>query len=91
MTRRDSRTYQTAARAHARVMAAQREMEPEKEPMHRYVFPIPQPAPDNPPADDVSAAATQALEQLAYQSQLLVDLLGAVNSLTAALLCTKET
>ena len=32
---------------------------------------------------------TQALEQLACQNQLLVDLLGAVNSLTAALLCKK--
>ena len=32
------------------------------------------------------AAMTQVLEQLSCQSQLLVDLLGAVNSLTAALL-----
>lgn len=89
MTRRDSRTYQTAARAHAKVLAAQREMEPEKEPMHRYVFSIPEPQPGDFPPDSVSAAMTQILEQLAYQNQLLVDLLGAVNSLTAAMLCTK--
>ncbi|MEA4954891.1 MAG: hypothetical protein VB096_05190 [Pseudoflavonifractor sp.] len=92
MTRRDSRTYRTAARAHSKVLAAQQEMElEEEEPMRRYVFPIPQPEPGaySPESEGVSAAMTQALEQLAYQNQLLVDLLGAVNSLTAALLCTK--
>lgn len=90
MTRRDSHTYRTAARAHSKVLAAQRDLEKE-EPMRRYVFPIPQPeqTPRAPASEGASAAMIQALEQLTYQNQLLVDLLGAVNSLTAALLCTK--
>ena len=92
MTRRDSRTHRTAARAHSKVLAAQRELElEEEEPMRRYVFSIPQPEPGICPhsSEGASAAMTLALEQLACQNQLLVDLLGAVNSLTAALLCKK--
>ena len=63
-----------------------------EEPIHRYSHPIPQAAscaaaPVFEPAGEVS---TQVLEQLACQSQLLVDLLGAVNSLTAALLCRQQ-
>lgn len=38
---------------------------------------------------ETSAALTQALEKLQYQSQVLTDLLAAVNSLTAAVLCLK--
>ncbi len=92
MVRRNSHTYRTAALAHSKVMAAQRELTVEEEPMHRYPHVIPQdsPAPTAFSNGDASAAMTQALEQLSCQSQLLVDLLGAVNSLTAALLCQKD-
>jgi hypothetical protein len=59
----------------------------EEEPIHHYPHPIPT---SSLPAANLegesSLSTTQALEQLAYQSQLLVDLLGAVNSLTAAIL-----
>lgn len=96
MARRVNRTYRPAAvaAAHARVLSARRELlSAEEEPMHRYPHPIPPAAPQAvaaaapacAPGDP--AAMTQALEQLACQSQLLVDLLGAVNSLTAAVLC----
>lgn len=90
MVRRDNpNTYKAAQMAHSKVLAAQREMEAEETPMRRYVYPVPQPAPGPRPAGgaDLPAAMTQVLEQLACQNQLLVDLLGAVNSLTAALLC----
>ena len=97
MARRYSRTYRSAAQAHAKVTAARQELlsaaaAPMEEPMHRYPHPIPlassigETAPSA-RGEDVPAAMTQALEQLSCQSQLLVDLLGAVNSLTAAVLC----
>ena len=98
MARRMNRTYRPAAvaAAHSRVMAAKQELLcAEEEPMHRYSHTIP-PAtsvtetavPAGPSREELStpAAMTQVLEQLSCQSQLLVDLLGAVNSLTAALL-----
>ena len=96
MARRMNRTYRPAAvaAAHSRVMAAKQELLcAEEEPMHRYSHPIPQaavpaqPAGADCPAAGDPAAVPQILEQLACQSQLLVDLLGAVNSLTAAVLC----
>ncbi len=102
MVKRSSRTYRSAAQAHAKVQAAQQELlaataaaAAREEPMHRYSHPIPHsspiPAAVTPPAaplpPDSPAAMTQILEQLSCQSQLLVDLLGAVNSLTAAVLC----
>ena len=91
MPRRNNRTYRSPAAAHSKVVAARRELLAEEEPMHRYPHPIPQTtataAPELSPAGDMPAAMTQALEQLSCQSQLLVDLLGAVNSLTAAILC----
>ena len=93
MARRVNRTYRPAA-AHARVLAARQELlSAEEEPMHRYTHTIPPAAPQAVVAAAPACAAgdpaavTQALEQLACQSQLLVDLLGAVNSLTAAVLC----
>ena len=100
MAKQYSRTYRSAAQAHAKVTAARQELltqtasVPEEEPMHRYPHLIPQasstPVTETAPAcsweGDASAAMTQVLEQLSCQSQLLVDLLGAVNSLTAALL-----
>ncbi len=92
MARPKSRTYQTAQEAHNKVMAARQALLTAEEPIHRYSHPIPQAAscaaaPVFEPAGEVS---TQVLEQLACQSQLLVDLLGAVNSLTAALLCRQQ-
>ncbi|MDD5938386.1 MAG: hypothetical protein PUC36_05190 [Clostridiales bacterium] len=94
MARCDSRTtYRSAQQAHAKVLSAQRSLEAEtEEPMRRYVFPIEPPAPaarGTGEAEDSGAAMGKILEQLQCQNQLLVDLLGAVNSLTAALLCHK--
>lgn len=85
-------TYQTAAqRAQDRILEAQQELEEELEiPMHHYVFPLPQPTPAQTATATDSAAATQLLEQMQCANQLLVDLLGAVNSLTAAVLCRRE-
>lgn len=63
----------------------------EEEPMRRYPHPIPMctdPAPVT--SDDCSPCMNRVLEQLSCQSQLLVDLLGAVNSLTAALLARED-
>lgn len=101
MAKQYSRTYRSAAQAHAKVTAARQELlsasaaaSTVEEPMHRYSHSIPPVAQSVEPTapacsqgEDTSAAMTQVLEQLACQSQLLVDLLGAVNSLTAALLC----
>ena len=102
MVKRSSRTYRSVAQAHAKVQAAQQELlasaaaaaATREEPMHRYSHSIPQPSPapatvipPRAPSGDTPAAMTQILEQLSCQSQLLVDLLGAVNSLTAAVLC----
>ena len=57
---------------------------PEEEPMKRYAHPIPYciDCPTPPPADGLD----RILEALACQNQLLVELLGAVNALTAATL-----
>ena len=58
---------------------------PTEEPMNRYIHPIPTPRSEggctvNP------AVAERILETLCYQNQLLLDLLAAVNALTAATL-----
>lgn len=96
MPRHTNRTYQRPAQAHAKVLAARQALaaaqaaqtgtqEPE-EPMHRYVFPIPQPARTTPTQEELSTALTQVLEHQSAQEQLLSDLLEAVKALTAALL-----
>ncbi|WP_251447979.1 hypothetical protein [Vermiculatibacterium agrestimuris] len=92
MARLKSRTYQTAQEAHVKVMAARQALLAEEEPMHRYSHPISQPAPcaTAPVLEASGEVWTQVLEQLSCQSQLLVDLLGAVNALTAALLCRQQ-
>jgi len=81
-------------RSQAKVDEARRELEAElEEPIHRYTFSIPQATPalsSAPPAEEVSATLTQILEQLHYQNQTLVDLLGAVNSLIATVLCKRS-
>ena len=100
MAKQNSRTYRsTAAAAHAKVMAAQADLEPQatqeprEEPMRRYPHPIPTAACA---ACSIGGCCrdgvelTPILEQLQYQSQLLVDILGAVNSLTAAVLCQNK-
>lgn len=94
MARPKSRTYQTAQEAHVKVMAARQALLAEEEPMRRYSHPISRPAPcaaaTAPVLETSGEVWTQVLEQLSCQSQLLVDLLGAVNALTAALLCRQQ-
>lgn len=90
MAKQNSRTYRsTAAAAHAKVLAAQETLELQEEPMRRYPHPIPTATAAAVRREDAQTA-TPMLEQLQYQSQLLVDLLGAVNSLTAAVLCQNQ-
>ena len=94
MPRHISRTYQRAAQAHSKVMAARQSMLSRtpapavetEEPMRRYVFPISQPVRTAPAHEELSAALTQVLEHQAAQEQLLTDLLEAVKALTSALL-----
>lgn len=102
MAKRYSRTYRSAAQAQAKVAAAREELlaggsTTVEEPMHRYSNPIPRVTSIQEVAastcscgEDTPAAMTQVLEQLSCQSQLLVDLLGAVNSLTAAMLARSD-
>lgn len=97
--RRNITTYRIPQSARQRVLLAREELRAEAEaasaeaePMRRWPHPIPTSACPAcaPRADGETAAAlTQALEKLQYQSQVLTDLLGAVNSLTAAALCQK--
>lgn len=102
--RRNISTYRTSQSAQQRVLAAREELRTETEaqtqaaetePMRRWPHPIPTsatcPCPSCCPCTDeeTSAALTQALEKLQYQNQVLTDLLAAVNSLTAAVLCLK--
>ena len=93
MARPNRGTYQTAQAAHNKVMAARQALLAEEEPMHHYSHPISPatPAPSCVPTIEASGEVwTQVLEQLSCQSQLLVDLLGAVTSLTASLLCRQQ-
>lgn len=105
-TRRTNSTYRTSQSACRRALAAQEELRTETqaqaaedEPMRRWPHPIPTsttcfscsrssccPC----ASEETSAALTQALEKLQYQSQVLTELLAAVNSLTAAVLCKKN-
>ena len=57
---------------------------PREEPMKRYPHPIPCPA--DCPAWTGAEALDRVLEELACQNQLLLELLSAVNGLTAAVL-----
>ena len=92
MARPKSRTYQTVQEAQSRVAAARQALEAEEAPMRRYPHPLPQAAPRGavPVFEPAGQVSTQILEQLSCHSQLLVDLLGAVNALTAALLCSQQ-
>lgn len=85
------RTQQTSALpqlSSCAALAAADELTAEEEPMRRYPHPIPMSCDSSTPVptEDCSPSMNRVLEQLSCQSQLLVDLLGAVNSLTAALL-----
>ena len=61
---------------------------PEAEPMKRHPHPLPCPADCPPPPG--AEAPDRVLEDLACQNQLLAELLGAVNGLTAAVLSIRE-
>ncbi len=79
--RRNQRTYRPAEEV---VPPAEETME--AEPMRYWPHPIAAPAGcgcEGKPSGELG----QVVELLSAQNQLLVDLLGAVNSLTAALLC----
>ena len=60
-----------------------------EEPMNRYIHPIPTPCPQADCGAD-TALLERMLETLCYQNQLLLDLLAAVNALTAATLNTRS-
>lgn len=93
--RRKTTTYRPSEveAAHAKVMAAKEELTAamQDEPMRRWPHPIPTAAaaPAYREEGETSPAMTQVLEHLQYQNQVLTDLLAAVNSLTAAVLCQK--
>lgn len=57
----------------------------QEEPMNRYIHPIPISCPQADCGAD-TALLERMLETLCYQNQLLLDLLAAVNALTAATL-----
>ena len=58
-----------------------------EEPMHRYIHHIPAPIPQRPQVStDVQTSLDYISERLAEENQLLVDILGAINALTAATL-----
>ena len=84
-TCRNSRTTSRATTAQATVQTAQQALSAEEEAMRIYSNPII----TTPTATAGEASNTdlaRILEQLSCQSQLMVDLLAAVNSLTAATL-----
>ena len=84
--RQTARTCQRDRNREAAASSADLEQE---EPMKRYSHPIPLSAnscEQEPGWSDVQAALDRILENMANQNQILVDLLGAVNSLTAAVL-----
>ncbi len=86
------RTYRSPVAAHSKVMAAREELDGQTEPMRRWPHPIPMAVPVSPVRSGgtlASPAETQTLDKLQYQNQILTDLLGAVNALTAAVLCQK--
>lgn len=77
----------------ARERQKNRSPSPEEEPMNRYIHIIPRPVtqaagPTASAAMDPNLQSTleRILETMKGQNQLLIDLLGAVNSLTAAVL-----
>lgn len=94
MAKQTQRTYRSssAGGAGGRSAAVRQTLPAAEEPMHHYPHTIPLSIPEAVrPSTAQAQFQTQVLEQLSCQSQLLVDILGAVNSLTAALLCRMGT
>lgn len=86
--RRDPAYAQAEAAARAIIAKGRAALTPslEEEPMKRYCPAPPQPTCRPPAEDDIRGSLDRVLESLAEQNQLLVDLLGSVNALTAAVL-----
>ena len=83
-TRCTNRTTSCAGSAQTQTLAAQQTLSAEDEPMRIYSNPIITTATtDN---QTTNTDLVKILEQLSCQSQLLVDLLAAVNAMTAATL-----
>lgn len=64
-----------------------------EEPMNRYIHPIPASAGRQEArgaGQELQAGLERVLECMACQNQLLVDILGAINALTAAVLSTQS-
>ena len=100
-TYRTSRSVHQRVLAAREELRAEAEVqtEAEAEPMRRWPHPIPTSAAcSSCPCSsccpcgggETSEILTQALEKLQYQSQVLTDLLAAVNALTAAVLVQKS-
>ncbi len=102
--RRMNSTYRTPQAACRRVLAAREELRTETEersaeaePMRRWPHPIPTSGACSACSScaccadegELALSLTQVLEKLQYQNQVLTDLLAAVNSLTATVLCLK--
>ena len=83
-TCRTNRATSCASAAQSQSLAARQALSAEEEPMRIYSNPITTAATVE--AETTNADLGRILEQLACQSQLLVDLLAAVNALTAATL-----
>ena len=86
---RNSRTTSCAGSTQTQTLATQQTLSAEEEPMRIYSNPI-MTTPTPTDGEDANRDLTMILEQLSCQSQLLVDLLAAVNSLTAATLSLKS-
>lgn len=78
------RNGRSTSRATATQTQVSQTLSAQEEPMRIYTNPIPTAATVE--TETTNADLTKILEQLACQSQLLVDLLAAVNALTAATL-----
>ena len=83
-TCRNSRTTFRSATAQTQTLTAQQTLLAEEEPMRIYTNPIPIAATAE--TETGNADLVKILDQLSCQNQLLVDLLGAVNAMTAATL-----
>lgn len=93
----DQQARDRAARERAAAILAQSRQptelfRPEEPEMKRYIHPVPcrGSCPGPAPAPGGPAALDRVLEELARQNQLLVELLGAVNALTAATLSIRS-
>ncbi len=85
MNNHTGRTYRSAQTARVKPAVTP---EPIEVPMRRYPHPIGAAAPSGSRAVSPSSL-TPLLEEAQRQKQRLVDLLGAVNALTAAVLCQR--